>query len=192
MTLVAISACQSQGKTTVLNSLAELGYNVIPQKTSRGILVDWGYTLNEVNSYKVLTRNFQEEMIKRHSAFIQQYVDSDEIYLQERSMADIFSYCLNIIGPFNEYSGWLNQYHARCQLIQQSYDGVIFLSGRENLVPEDDGVRSINPQFSNMIDMLIKYYVQDFDNGNVMYINTPYHDERVTQIATYLEHLASS
>src|SRR4051812_31618769 len=99
MSLITISGAQGQGKSTVLKSLEDLGYKIIPRKTSRSILADWGYTLNEVNKYTPLTRNFQEEIIKRQRENDFKGIVSPDINFSERSYADIFSYCLNILGP---------------------------------------------------------------------------------------------
>lgn len=187
--LITISGAQGQGKSTVLNSLAELGYNIVPRKTSRSILSDWGYTLNEVNKYTPLTKNFQEEILIRQHENDKSVLNSSDINFSERSYADIFSYCMNIMGPFNEYNTWLNDYHDRCKTLQQNYDCVIYLSGRKDYAPEDDGVRSINPHFTKMIDLTIRHFVQDFDNGNVLYIDTPNHEERINMILNKIEEI---
>jgi predicted ATPase len=190
--LITISGAQGQGKSTVLSSLEKLGYNVVPRKTSRSILADWGMTLNEVNKYAPLTRRFQEEIIKRQQENDLSVLESPDINFSERSYADIFSYCMNILGPFNEYSDWLNDYYNRCKALQQGYDCVIFLSGRKGYAPEDDGVRSINAHFTKMIDLVIKHYVGDFDNGNVLYVDTPSHDERMELIVNRIEQLKAN
>lgn len=190
--LITISGAQGQGKSTVLNSLQELGYNVIPRKTSRSILSDWGYTLNEVNKYAPLTRRFQEEIIKRQQENDLVGIQSSDINFSERSYADIFSYCINILGPFNEYNEWMDNYYNTCKSLQQNYDCVIYLSGRVGYTPEDDGVRSINKHFTKFIDIAIKHYVTDFDNGNVLYVDTPYHDERIELITTRIEQIKES
>lgn len=189
MSLIGVSASQGQGKTTVLNDLAKLGYNVIPQKTSRSILNEWNLTLNQVNSVNFLTQRFQDEIIKRHYNNITPIIDADTIHIQERTLADIFGYCINIMGPFNQFDAWLNQYYTDCKQLQQNYDCVIYLTGRKDFNVVDDGVRSTNKHFSNMMDMLIKHYVTDFDNGNVLYVDTPIHDERIKIIAEHLEKL---
>lgn len=189
--LITISGAQGQGKTTVLNALAELGYTVIPKKTSRSILADWGMSLHDVNKSHSLTYNFQEEIIERQYRKDSALLNSSEIYFSERSYADIFSYALNILGAFNEYDVWMNDYYRRCKEYQQAYDCVIYLSGREFYTPEDDGVRSINKQFAKMMDLTIRNFVTDFDNGNVVYIDTPSYDERIEAVLTSLKRLQS-
>jgi predicted ATPase len=187
--LITISGAQGQGKSTVLNSLEKLGYNIVPRKTSRSILSDWGMTLNEVNKYAPLTKRFQEEIIVRQQENDASVINSSSINFSERSYADIFSYCLNIIGPFNEYTDWLNGYFDRCKKLQQNYDCVIYLSGRKEYVPEDDGVRSINQHFTKMIDIVIKSHIQAFDNGNVLYVDTPDHEKRISMIVEHIQKL---
>lgn len=187
MTLIGISASQGQGKTTVLKSLEKLGYTIIPQKTSRSILESWNMTLNQVNATNWLTQKFQDEILTRHYNNFLHIKNLPNINIQERTLADVFSYGLNILGPFNQFDIWLDEYYEKCKKLQQNYDCVIYLSGRKNFKVEDDGVRSINKHFSNMIDMLIKYYVNDFDNGNVLYVDTSNHEERIEIIVNHLE-----
>lgn len=187
--LISISGAQGQGKTSVLNSLAELGYIVIPKKTSRSILADWGMTLHDVNKDHRLTHKFQEEIMVRQQRKDLTLLKSDVINFTERSYADIFSYALNILGAFNEYDEWMNDYYRRCKEYQQSYDCVIYLSGRPDYKPENDGVRSINTQFAKMMDLVIKHYVDDFNNGNVLHVNTPNHQERVAVIVESIERM---
>lgn len=187
--LITISGAQGQGKTTVLNALAELGYTVIPKKTSRSILADWGMSLHDVNKSHSLTYKFQEEIIERQYRKDSTLLNSSEMYFSERSYADIFSYALNILGAFNEYDVWMNDYYRRCKEYQQAYDCVIYLSGRQFYTPEDDGVRSINKYFAKMMDLTIRNFVAEFDNGNVVYVDDSDHNNRVTKILKRLEQL---
>jgi predicted ATPase len=187
--LIGVSASQGQGKTTVLNSLAELGYSVVPQKTSRSILSRWGMSLAEVNAYAPLTAKFQEEVVRVHAENMDQYNVAHGAVLQERTLADIFTYALNILGPFNQFDAFMNDYFHKCKKLQSKYDCIIYLSGRPDLVPENDGVRSINRHFTKMIDIMIKHHVEAFDTGNVLYVDTPNHKQRIAHIVAHLEKL---
>ena len=186
MSLYTISGSQGQGKTTVLASLAEEGFNVIPHKTSRLILHEWGYTLNEVNKDLKLTKKFQNEILKRHYENNLEAIESDEIYFSERSYADIFTYTIFALGSFNEYSKWLNEYYNKCKEGQKIYNGIIKLNGRTRGI-DDDGIRSVNEHFTKSIDIVMNYYIQDF-GGNIINVNTPDHEERIKLILEYVNH----
>lgn len=185
--LITISGPQGTGKSTVLKTLeSEYGVNVIPNKTSRSILSDWNMTLNQVNSNKDLTHKFQIEILKRHHENDMQYMESEKIWIKERSYLDIFVYALNILGPFNEYSSFIDQYFDDCKKYQSYYDCVIYLSGRDGYIPEDDGVRSTNKYFTQMIDKSMQHFSTRFNTENMLFINIANHDERIKIIAEHI------
>lgn len=181
--IIAISGSQGQGKSTVLKKLEEDGYDVLPNKTSRTILSEWGLTLNEVNKYAPLTKKFQEEILKRHFDYIKGFIASKNICFVERSFADIFTYCMFQLGSFNEYSDWINDYYLRCQSAQAAYGAVIYLSGR-TYIPESDGVRSINPHFTIAVDNLIKLHLNSFEcpTTKLIEISEPSLEKRIELI----------
>lgn len=151
MAIATISGSQGQGKSTVLNTLASRHYSVVERKTSRSILKDWGYTLGEVNRYPPLTRQFQEEVLRRHIESMQPLLDDDKLHFMERSFADIFTYAVLAIGSFNEYNDWMEEYWHRCVEAQSKFHAVYHLTGR-TFVPVDDGVRSTNRFFGEIVD----------------------------------------
>lgn len=183
--LFAISGSQGQGKTTVIDQLRSKNYDIILNQTSRSILKDWGYSLNEVNRYLPLTIKFQDEILKRHISNIEFAANSPIKYIGERSFADIFSYALFVIGPFNEYDNWLNDYFEKCKEAQATYiSKVFYLTGR-SYKPANDGVRSINIHYSSAVDSLILDTLKKF-NSNVIEINQTDLTERVEIIRSYL------
>lgn len=180
--IISLSGSQGQGKTTVLESLRCLGYSVVEQKTSRSILGEWGFTLNEVNKYPPLTKQFQREVIKRHFGNMEALIDTTDIHLMERSFADIFAYCMFAIGSFNEYDAFMDEYFIQCKTYQQAYRHVFYLTGRK-IVPEDDGVRSTNKFFAQAVDREIWQMLQQMDDlGRLTLVNTSDHDERIALI----------
>lgn len=183
MSLVIISGSQGQGKSTVLTSLAERGFNIVTHKTSRLILDEWNVTLNEVNKDLELKKRYQNEVLIRHHQNNIAALESDDLYFSERSYADIFTYTLFSLGPFNEYSVWLDEYYEKCKAGQQGYEAVIRLSGRTSNV-DNDGVRSVNQHFTKSVDIVLQHYLEDF-GGTVLNVDTPDHDERISII---LEH----
>jgi predicted ATPase len=189
--LFSISGSQGQGKTTIINSLKQAkNYNVIVNSVSRGILKDWGYTLNEVNKYGPLTRNFQQEIMDRFIKHTEEAITSDEIYITERSYADIFSYAIFVLGPFNEYSKWLDEYYENCKYLQQRFSGIFYLTGRI-YEPEDDGVRSVNKHYAKSVDINIKNYLAEF-GGNYAVIDKISIEDRVNSISGFIESYRST
>ena len=186
--LLSVSGPQGTGKSTVLASLEkDFGINIIPNKTSRSILADWNTTLTEVNSNIDTTYKFQKEIIKRHRENDMMYMESDKIWIKERSYLDIFIYALNILGPHNRYSTFINEYFEECKQYQSAYDCVIYLTGRKDYVPEDDGVRSTNKLFVQMIDNSMQYFSKPFDTGNMIYIDASDHNKRIELITNHIE-----
>ena len=188
MTIISISGAQGTGKSSVLNSLKQIGYKIIEQKTSRSILQEWDLTLNAVNKNLAVTKEFQDEILRRHYNNIKDKIDTPEIYFQERSFADIFAYGINILGPFNEYNEYMSQYYIDCQKAQQAYKHVIYLTNRPSNTVLDDGVRSTGEHFGTMMDAVIRTFIEEFnDNDDVFYIDTVKHDKRIAEILRIME-----
>lgn len=154
--LISISGSQGTGKSTLINALP---YKCITRKTSRSILSDWGVTLSDVNNDRSLTIRFQDEILARKIADERDAATSSDLYITERTFADLFVYALVAIGKDNEHSDWLDQYHSKCVQAQRSYMGVFFLTGG-HFDPVDDGVRAINKHYSNMVDVMLEQYTQ--------------------------------
>jgi predicted ATPase len=180
MPLVAICGSQGQGKSTVLASLQEMGYTVSFPKTSRSILEEWGVTLEKVNKDPGLKMQFQEEIIFKHYEHNEEFINSEEVVFTERSFADIFVYTVLSLGPFNEFSEWLDNYYDKCKQAQKIYDNIFKLEGRVDNV-EADGVRSVNRHFTQSVDTLLRYYLDDF-GVNVNIIDDPDHETRIKTI----------
>jgi Cytidylate kinase len=183
-----VSGSQGQGKSAVLNVIDSMGYNVVEQKTSRSILADWGLTLDQVNRYPPLTIRFQEEIIRRHSEAMKPYVDSSSLYFMERSFADIFVYALMAVGSFNEYNNWMEDYWHRCMEEQEKFHTIYYLTGR-TFVPVDDGVRSTNRFFGELVDREIAIAMKRMDDeiGKKQLLNISYTDldQRVHTVLTH-------
>lgn len=154
MPLAAISGSQGTGKSTLIDALP---YKTITRKTSRSILSDWGVSLSEVNNDRPLTVKFQDEILTRKLEDEAHAVDSDEMYVTERTFADLFVYALVAIGKDNEYSDWMYEYYARCVAAQSRYQHIFYLTAG-HFQPVNDGVRAINLHYSRMVDMLMYEY----------------------------------
>lgn len=154
--LFSIAGSQGTGKSTLINALKDDFKSDIP-KTSRSILADWNVTLSQVNNDRPLTIRFQEEILKRKLADEAPFVASDEVFVTERTFADLFVYALVAIGKDNEYSDWLDEYYLRCVEAQKSYIQVFYLKGG-HFKPVEDGVRGTNIHYSRLVDLVMSDY----------------------------------
>jgi predicted ATPase len=183
--IISISGAQGQGKSTVLSSLKDRGFNVIENKTARSILADWQMNLSQIYKDHSLTISFHEEIVRRHSDLCEKYQDETEVYYVERSFADIFAYASTVLGPYNEHNDWIESFYEECAASQASFAAVIYLTGR-NYIPENDGVRSINRFYSEAIDHSIYNRLKEFSEITLSHraygIDTPSNEERVRRI----------
>lgn len=155
--LIAVSGSQGAGKTVLVSELEKLGYHTIKRKTSRSILSDWNVTLSQVNNDRDLTVRFQDEILTRKIVDESIALNSPDIWVTERTFADLFAYSCVAIGKDNEYSSWLDDYYTKCCKAQQMYDGVVYLKG--GLFPvQADGVRATNRHYSRMVDLFMEEY----------------------------------
>lgn len=150
--LVAISGSQGSGKSTVLAAIEENGYDVVTRKTARSILVEWDVSLSSVNKDLDLTVKYQDALLDRKYHDDLSIVQSGKLCFTERTFADLFSYALFTLGKHNQYSDWLNTYHAKCLEYQQIYDQVFYLKAGY-FSTKHDGVRGTNHHYSRMADM---------------------------------------
>lgn len=186
--VISVSGSQGQGKSTTLKGLAFLSderVNVIPNKTARSILAELGVTLDAVNRDLELKTRFQDMVVDRHIQNITSAIQSDTqngVFFIERSFADIFAYAAITLGPFNEYSDWLDGYYEKCKTGQDLLSGVVVLSGRTFAQIENDGVRGTNRHYSTLADMYISHLNEVMTGTELHHINTPKLDERVAEL----------
>src|SRR5271170_4203684 len=117
--LISISGSQGSGKTTILNEIKKLGYSVIERKTSRSILSEWNVTLDQVYGDRLLSEQFQNELLSRKQADERDAVNDRDLHFTERSYADVFAYTLITNGWANKQSAWIDQYFIDCRKAQK-------------------------------------------------------------------------
>lgn len=150
--LFAVTGPGGSGKTTTIAYLQEkYGYKTIERKTSRSIISDWEVSIEDINSDPQLTSKFQEEILRRKIADELQACYSDDVWITERTTADLFVYATYSIGRLNEFSSFLDEYYTKCQEAMDRYVGVIYLRGGQFPVTHD-GVRSSNQFYTKMTD----------------------------------------
>lgn len=183
--LISASGSQGSGKTTVIAKLAELGYGTVTRKTSRSILADWGYTLDQVNENNELTCKFQDEILKRKIDDDQTAASKGGVVFTERSFADLWTYALVAMGHNNSYSDWLDEYYRKCMAAQQIYDKVYYLRAG-HFKPEHDGVRGSNRHYSRMVDLtMVDYFSQMTQPTRQCVIDTPNFEDRIAILTSH-------
>jgi AAA domain len=183
MPLIAISGSQGTGKTTLIDALP---YEKITRKTSRSILSEWGVTLSQVNNDRPLTIKFQDEILQRKIEDEWEATESDQVFITERTYADLFVYALVAIGKDNEYSDWLDDYYDRCALAQKRYGWVLYLTGG-HFRPVYDGVRGVNEHYSWMVDTCMLEYTRRMSDGDVSIIDTPSLTDRIERVTGFCD-----
>ncbi len=156
--LVALSGVQGSGKTTILNGLKTLGYNVVERKTARSILADWNLTLEQVYGDQETCRKFQDELLARKQQDELFALTSSELWFTERSYTDVFTYALVSLGHFNTHSDWLDQYYLNCAEANSKYLGVFFVNALRYTPTQNDGVRGINKHYVKQVDLLVRRF----------------------------------
>lgn len=171
--LVALSGAQGSGKTTVLNNLKTLGFNLVERKTARSILSEWNTTLDKVYRDPTQCVAFQDECLIRKIADEQEAIESDKLWFTERSYADVFTYPLLTVSKYNEYNSWVDEYYEKCAVQQKKYLAVVYFEGGA-FKPEDDGVRGFNQHYVRLVDQTLFTILQKMSSfGDVGYGGKP-------------------
>lgn len=191
MALVAIMGSQGSGKTTTLNKLRDLGYNIIERKSARSVLSDWGVTLQEVNHDQELTKKFQEEITKRKYEDEKHAIKGDDVWFTERSHADLFTYALITLGKHNEHSKWVDSYYKMCLKYNKHYSNIFYLTAG-HFKPEHDGIRGSNEHYQRMVDVTMQDVVESMSQykgegylGQLHVIDSPKLSDRILVIRNY-------
>jgi len=152
--LISIESSQGCGKTTLINELKKLNYQIVDKQISRSILSDWKVTLDEVNDNHKLTIPFQNEVILRKYGWERHHIDSNDFVFTERSYASVFTYALISLGKNNEFSNWIDEYYEECRRYHQDYTCVFYLTGGHFKI-QHDGVRGSNKHYGKMVDIVM-------------------------------------
>lgn len=164
--LISLTGPQGSGKSTLINDLVtEYGYQAVERKTARSVLAEWNMSLDAIYSHKPTHMRFQDALLERKYLDERQFMESDTIYLTERSYVDLFVYTSFNLSSFNECDQWLNNYFDICKAHQALYTGVIFLEGGKFPVV-DDGVRGCNRHYANMIELMMADYINQMTHAS--------------------------
>lgn len=188
--LFAVTGPGGSGKSTTIAFLRQhCGYKTIERKTSRSIVDDWGIPISEINSNPELTSKFQVEILKRKLSDELHAVDSDDIWITERTTADLFVYAAYSIGRLNQYSDMLDEYYEHCKQAMDRYTGIIYLRGGQFPVVAD-GVRTSNAHYTAMTDDSMHALTKRWANDKMVTISGLEGDWRYPIILGNIDKLA--
>lgn len=180
--LIAVSGSQGSGKTTVVNELSRRDYHTVEHKVARQVLTEWNMTLDDVYSNAATTAKFQEQLLERKLLSERENVSSSQVWITERTYADLFTYAVLCLGGDSAYSEWLNTYYIQCMQAQQTYDTIFYLRAGAFAV-QDDGVRRANPHYSRLVDIVMYDITKSMSRpGTLIEIDTPILSHRVDRI----------
>ena len=183
--LSAITGSQGQGKSTTINHICSDGIiTKIVSNTAREVISKFfkGDTLEKIYSCPEKTVNMQELVFENHYNLLKQYKEDKNYFIVERSFADLYTYALLRIGALNSYNTWLQDYKHKCCEAQRIFSNIFFLTGR-TYTPEFDGVRSVNHDFSSIVDLTLKKTLYEFNGeSNIEIIDNPDLDYRCMKI----------
>lgn len=174
--LSAITGSQGQGKSTTINKVCSSGIvTKIESNTAREVISKFfkGDTLENIYSCPEKTMNMQELVFQNHFNLLKQYKDVPNYFIVERSFADLYTYALLRLGALNSYSTWLQEYKHKCYEAQRIFSNIFFLTGRI-YTPQFDGVRSVNQDFSSIVDLTLKKTLHELNSeSNIEIIDSP-------------------
>lgn len=136
---IAITGAMGVGKTTLANHIAEAnGFTLLPEVAR--ILIDEGYKLDEGTTVEI-----EYEILKRQKLL----EDHEGPYISDRCLVDLMAYCAVLFPEEKELL-----FEIARTLKDAKYDAIIYVAPEFAL--EDDGERSVNPEFQTAIDDRIK------------------------------------
>lgn len=184
--LAGFTSVQGQGKTSLLKVLENsTDYKIIKLQSSRDLLQSMGKTLDEVNSNQKLKMYFQDLLLDQHFENLQKIKTYHTVSFVERTFVDLFVYSAFSLSIFNENSNWIDSYFEKCKDAQKIFDKVFYLEyGIKNI--QNDGVRSTNKEFANIIDLIMFDYLEKMSpDWSMIYFES--NENRAQQIIKILE-----
>lgn len=195
--LIATTAAQSAGKTTLLNSLSQThGHNVVARKSSRSIQSEWGVTLDQINSDHELTIKFQNEILKRKLADDMDTYDEvncrytplqSPLLFTERSPVDLFTYALLALGRVPHLSDWIDDYYTQCVEAIAAYDHIIYIEGGKFPAVAEAQRASTNSHYTDLVDAtMIRYYKKMVPTSKQIIVTTVNLSDRCDQVLSHI------
>lgn len=181
--IIAFSAAQGQGKTTLINDIIKdsdfsSNMTLYPTKSARTIINNYGGDLQKIYEDKTLLCNFQLDILKLHTEIFD-YVYHTRYLLVERSFMDILAFSVINLGRFNDLSRWLDDFQATCHENQKKIGITVKLG--YSLQPKNDGVRPFNIFYNGAYDAYLARLLNCQSGFTCFNINETRRAERVIE-----------
>ena len=172
----ALTSTHSAGKTTLINEIAKLeefkGFNFITERT-RYLRDNLNVKLNDdseiLSQYSFLGERAQELFIASST-------------FTDRSIYDVMAYTLSAKSISDEDK---NLFIHGCLPLIKYYD-VIFYVDPSDVKIEDNGLRSTDAIYRDIINIMILHLLEEFPPKQ-LYVLKGTTEERIKQIKQYLE-----
>lgn len=156
---IAFTGSEGSGKTTLINTLADILQ--VPKTVNfvRDAVKDMG--LDKPPAFgtdKELTKTFQYWLLQKRSIH-EKFLFSP--FLADRSSIDMFAYTLSHLAREDDMQHFLNEYYHQCvEYAKSMYEFHFFIpSGRIPLV--EDGVRNTQPFNARLMHYIMLGMLQD-------------------------------
>lgn len=181
--IIAFSAAQGQGKTTLINDILKdsdfsSNMTLYPTKSARTIINNYGGDLQKIYEDKTLLCNFQLDVLKLHTEIFD-YVYHTRYLLVERSFMDILAFSVINLGRFNDLSQWLDDFQLACRENQKKIGITVKID--YVLQPKNDGVRPYNKFFNGAYDAYLSRLLNWNSGFTCFDIHATSRTERVIQ-----------
>lgn len=167
--IIAFSAAQGQGKTTLINDIMKHSryksdMSQYPTKSARTIITNYGGDLQKIYNDRDMLCNFQLDILKLHKEIFN-YSYNTKFLLVERSFMDILAFTVLNLGRFNDLTDWLTNFATSCHDNQQNIKYTVKL--QRSLIPKNDGVRPINNLFNEAYDLYLLRLISKYDTDYI-------------------------
>jgi predicted ATPase len=191
--LVTLTGAGGTGKTTILKSMEELGWTVVPSVT-RSVTVDkWG--LETEDAQKALTPEqlwaLQRDISDAHEASLQEAMEESKQgknVIADRSSLDHLCYALFKSNGAMAEDG--SEFFALETRVRKSLRGVDLLVYCPTglFTPEPDGHRTANENERQMLDTLIRGYLHRWKGQfNLMTMSIKDPDLRIKHLVSTIQ-----
>ena len=191
--LIAVSGAHGVGKSTLLNELAMLDYNVDNFKVSRSVQKKMGYaSLAEALTSYNLMKGFQEVIIQEkfeHDNRLSSRSSLNDKIFVERSFFDILIYAELWNEKLNTNESnpddWLEGFRIACLEWQKIYDRLIIIQTNSDIPFEKDKERGDAESQQQFNDRLVE--LCEFSNIPYLIIKESNLQKRVNETINFVE-----
>ena len=166
---IVLTGAHGTGKTTVLNMFKEGGYPVITEVV-RKLAREKGIKINEMGDDEA------QKMI--FNTYLKEF-EADE-FVSDRGLTDVMAYTLYLVNKGKCQTGLLESQLNELKNFKVRNSDIAYFYFPIEFELEDDGVRSIDPEFQRDIDKNLKTILKEAGINYFLVHGTP--EERFQQI----------